>query len=186
MDRPVFILIFIYLAIALIGWAFFWPAWQITANQMAELKEWQEKMALAQDVWGRIKAQSVGFSGGEAKENVLEAMPASEDEASLLVQLEALSSQNGLILSSVGFSSEENAVSAAGQTAAAASAAKEMKISLVLAGGFPEFRNFLQAAEKNLRLLDLVSANFSSEQGTGEGAWRDEFNVDLKTYYLKK
>ena len=174
------------MAIVLIGWAFFWPTWQITANQRAEFKEWQEKMAQAQEVWGKIKAQSGNFGSDETQGKILDALPSGEDEAGLLVQLEALSSQNGLILSSVGFFSEENAVSVAGQTAAAASAAKEMKISLVLAGDFPEFRNFLQAAEKNLRLLDLVSASFSSEQGTGEGAWRDEFNVDLKTYYLKK
>jgi len=174
------------LAIVLIGWAFFWPTWQITANQRAEFKEWQEKMAQAQEVWGKIKAQSGNFGSDETQGKILDALPSGEDEAGLLVQLEALSSQNGLILNSVNFSSSEvGAVSAASETAPT-SPAKELKVELVLAGDFPEFRNFLQAAEKNLRLLDLVSASFSSEQGTGEGAWRDEFNVDLKTYYLKK
>lgn len=128
------------------------------------------------------------------------ALPDSLDVSGLLVQLEALAVENGLLVRSVEVVEAPEA--APGQAAAAASAQasgiqgpgavtpaaltgalppKVKKVNVLMQvgkGDYSSFKSFLQAVESNLRLLDLVSFNFDPKS--------DRQTLNLVTYYYKE
>ncbi len=106
-NRPILILTSIYLMAFLIGWFLFWPAWEIVANYRAEIKEWQTKIAEAKITWQTAQQRSAKINTTEMKNMIFSALPENLNEPELLVQFEALSSKNGLILNSVEFSEEQ-------------------------------------------------------------------------------
>jgi len=141
----------------------------------------------------------------EELERLLSVLPKEEELPSLLIQLEALATSNGLIMESVDFSEitqtsevtppqpspELQNVFPKSQEASGESVSlnpqeiqsapyKILAVRLKLNGGYGAFKNYLQAVEKNLRLMDVTSLDLNSSSGTAQNF---AFSVNLQVYY---
>jgi len=130
----------------------------------------------------------------ENKENIDKIsfiMPSKEDIPNLIVQLESLVKDQGLILDKleVSMPSEESPskmISEEGVPIKQETQAKKYKtllISLGFIGDYTALKNFFYAAEENIRLLDIDSINISRESEEVPGILK--FDLTLKTYYQK-
>ncbi len=145
----------------------------------------------------------------ENKENIDKIdfiFPPKEDVPNLIVQVESLVIGEGLMLDKLEITpqTEEEStgirpVSAAGAGDEEAVSAgplrkttlekkyKTLMINLGFTGSYPAFKNFLNATQENMRLIDIESINISPGSKTGEGGTAGVFTFDLilKTYYQK-
>jgi len=104
-------------------------------------------------------------------------LPSDEDIPNLIVQFEALAFEQGLVLEKIGLSEVKKEE---------VENFKTMSITLNLMGTYPAFKNFIMAAEENMRLMDIDSISFSYKESEGEeeqGSEIFDFNVTLNTYY---
>lgn len=90
-------------------------------------------------------------------------LPSGKDLPGLIVQFEALTSENGLVLEKLDFSEDS-----------------KDDVSLSVSGTYQSFKSFLRALELNIRLMDIKSINFSPSE---DGGLMFNFNIKLKVYY---
>lgn len=111
-------------------------------------------------------------------------LPPDEERANLLSSLDSLASANGLSTLKIFF--EQESVSAQGAESKK-SDFDTINVRMSMRGSYISFKSFLTAIEKNLRVTDIVSADFSSEATAKEGEEKKSylFNVGLKTYAQK-
>ncbi len=111
----------------------------------------------------------------ESRENELKkvhySLPAGKEVPNLIVQFEALASENGLILESLDFIelTEQEKY-------------KGLSVSLSISGTYQSFKSFLEALEFNVRLMDVQSVKFSSAETEAESSIFT-FDVKLIVYY---
>jgi len=109
----------------------------------------------------------------EAIKKAFYLLPVEKDASSLIVQFEAMASENGLILESIDFTEKVEK---------GAATYKTLKVSLELYGSYAAFKSFLGAIEYNVRIMDISSIEFSSEE-VEEGGSGFSFKVELEAYY---
>lgn len=110
-------------------------------------------------------------------------LPLEKDIPNLIVQFEALATENGLVLEKIDFI--EKTIKKAADSTPQAGPQKEYKsleVSLSLSGSYESLKSFLEALEYNIRLADIKSINFSSEKGL-EGGSIFTFGINLEVYY---
>ncbi len=116
-------------------------------------------------------------------QNISLVLPSGTDVPQVMVQVEALASENGLILSNIDFGSkpikklEEQSATSANQKNPAY---QVFPISFRVSGPYQSFKNFIQSVEQNLRLLDVVSIGFVSPQKETDIV---DFSVQAQAYY---
>jgi Tfp pilus assembly protein PilO len=133
----------------------------------------------------------------EELEKLLSVLPKEEELSALLIQLEGLATSNGLIMESVDFSKigeesdaqepqptlESEEIGVENGLAVQTTKIQPYKILLVslkLNGDYNAFKNYLQAVEKNLRLMDVVSMSLG---GNSIIAQNFSFSINLQVYY---
>lgn len=102
-------------------------------------------------------------------------IPEGQKIPELLVNLEALASENGLTFSSVNFTPKD----------LKAPGVKTLILAVRVKGSYPAFKNYLSAMEKSLRIFDVISISFG---GISRGASiinenNIDFNLTVNTYY---
>lgn len=100
-------------------------------------------------------------------------LPSKKSLAETLSAIDKLSSQNGLQLVSATVTGQPSNDPT--------NVYNLMPIELALSGNYLAFESFLQSTEKNLRLIDIIAINATSE---GETSLLN-FNVKANAYYLK-
>lgn len=202
MNKQSFTFLIALAVLALLVWFFLYPAWQGLAQSQQDLTFWQERVVeteAAKQKYLELKTEYELLQNEETK--IIDALPEEGDLPSLLVQLEALASQNGLILNSISFvypekssrsasptysyDGEGNAIMPASEEQSSPLASvKTIMIDLGLNGNFTALKNFLKAVENNLRLTDVDNISFSSASGgqeiTGSAG---KLSVKLKVYF---
>lgn len=124
-------------------------------------------------------------------------LPNNQDIPNLLVQIEALANDGGVVLKDVVItaSSEDKTTSKAQEIRTGDVSQekiptdyKSININLKLTTSYESFKNFLKTIENNLRLVDIDSISFSSQakDNTKEGGNTFDFDIMLKTYYQVK
>lgn len=186
------IFLIILAAIVLLGYFLVWPAFQEMMQGRDDLAAWQQKLAQAQDSKNKLGELETKYQSVQDEEDrILQALPPSEDIPGLLVQMEALASQNGLIMNSLNFiypqsdtgarvnvSETEGNVAATGSSLPAG--VKVLSVNLNLNGNYSGLKNFLKAAENNLRLTDVSKISFNqTDKGSGSGS----LTIGLSVYY---
>ena len=103
------------------------------------------------------------------------AVPTGQDIPGLLVSLESLASENGIVFSGVNFKQKDL------KTPGIKTLTMEIKIK----GSYAAFQGYLGAMEKSLRLFDVTGVSFSgvAPGQTGANANNLEFNLSINTYY---
>ncbi len=119
-------------------------------------------------------------------DKIAQAITPKEDLPGLLIQLESLSSRNGLILASVVFNTADEKSDKKNKNVSAVAApagAKILAIDLNLNGSQKSLGAFLRAIETNLRIMDVSAINFG-ERDANISAGQD-FRVLLNAYYME-
>jgi len=109
------------------------------------------------------------------------ALPASAKIPELMAQLPAITAQDGFQISQLNIvSAEPKNTSRSDETAAPAeNSIKQLSVSLGVTGGdYFSFKKLLNDIENHLRLLDVISIEFQSTQGSMG------YTLNMQTYYL--
>ncbi len=130
---------------------------------------------------------------------VFYALPNKAEIPNVLVQLEALASENGMIFESSNFSkiqqSAQNKTTSENNAASSLETAdqqniieqtRSVSIDINLTGSYENFKNYLRSLENNIRIMDITSINFSSSSGSSEEEEVSDnfsYSIRLKVYY---
>jgi Tfp pilus assembly protein PilO len=189
----------------LVIWYLVWPEAQNISVLSQEAGDWQTKLQEAQQSKQKLAGLEVTYQKMQDDESrIMNAVPNKGDVPGLLVQLETMASQNGLILNSLDFTyPEAGEVASAppvtdtdttttGNTPVPAATSvvpnnvNTLAVSLDLTGDYVALKNFLQAVENNLRLSDVTKTSFSEQQagsGLGPASETGKLSIGINVYY---
>ncbi len=204
MKKDVVVIILSLLALILIVFLLIMPG--IDSLNLARTGFSFEESRLAE-----VQAQSQKLSALEKKykdnpgelEKLTQALPKDQELAKLMINLENLATASGLIMDSVDFRAvekkssvnppqmeEQDILPGKDQSLPAIPADgvqppvqsyKTIAVSLKLAGGYDNFKNYLKSIEQNPRLMDVALLNYSSKSSQGLDSY--SFSLDLNVYY---
>ncbi|MFH1129212.1 MAG: type 4a pilus biogenesis protein PilO [Patescibacteria group bacterium] len=166
------------------------PMIQGVLSMKKEEQYQQEQLVQKTDFIGTVEKLMKKYDGNKEILDKLDSiLPNNKDVPGLLVQIEALANDGGVILNDVVISiSEEKAVSKAQEVRTGEVSQektltdyKVVSIGLKLTANYESFKNFLNAVENNSRLVDVDSIAFSSQAEEGDNIF--DFDVVLRTYY---
>ncbi len=202
MNKQSLIIIIFIAIIAWVVWQYFMPAFDNVSGLREELKTWQGKLDNTQALSRKLEELKKKYDNmANEADKVAQAVTKREDFPGLLVQLEELSSQNGLILESVTFDvvdikkNNQAVVSdnslgngtvvaqsvGGSKNSQEISGLKILAVNLNLNGSQNSLKTFLQAIEANLRIMDVSAISFGA-QDFGASLGQD-FKVSLNTYF---
>jgi len=103
------------------------------------------------------------------------AIPKGQNIPELLINLEALALENGLVFSGANFKPKDFK----------ASNIKTLIMEIKVKGSYPALQSYLKAMEKSLRLFDVINVSFSGNAPgqTNINLNNLEFNLSVNTYY---
>jgi len=204
MNNSFFIMIIIYVLAGVMIWGLVLPEYDTFGKAWSAAGQAREELRRTQEIKAKLAGLNQEYQAKrEEVEKIFSALPAKEDIPSLLVQVEALSGQNGMILKGIDF--QENRSSGQGSQvsqsalqnemagnglagenlqASAAISVQKMQVSLDLSGNYASLINFLKAVENTLRLMDVESLDFQEMKSQSEDR-QEGFNytVNLTVYY---
>lgn len=209
MNKPTIIIIIFVALTALVAWQYFMPVFDKVSSLRGDLKTWQGSLADAQALSQKLVALNKKYDTmSDEIERVNQAVPIGEDTPGLLVQLEQLASQNGLLLGSISFTpvdtkkakktttvvAEEGALPTSSMTSSVGGAAatsksttpagvKILAVDLSLTGSQSSFNTFLSTIEENLRIMDVETIGFagkSSGSSSESSASSESASQDFK------
>ncbi len=215
MNKNLYLILFSLLFFGLIVYFYVLPNWDVASQAKDELATWQTKLKDAQDIKQKLPALQEKYQALKDEEDkIMQAVPNLEDLPGLLVQAEALASQNGLILNSISFahsdnnmvknvvpsapnealnikntsptSSNQGSVSESVGTVLP-STVSTLSVSLSLNGNYANLKNFLHETENNLRLADVSAVSFAGEPAKGAPKTTDmaPLKINIDFYYKK-
>lgn len=180
----IFILILAFIAVIVF---FDLPGVQKTLNLREQLKEGEEELSEKQVLLAKIEKLLKDYEESqEDLKKVSYILPSGQDIANLIVQLEALAFEGGLVLDAIEFSPvEKQEVSRDAQMSSPEEVVvrkyQTLKVNLKLIGDYSAFKTFLGLVEENIRLMDITSIDFSIQ--AGEESQLFNLNLNLNTYY---
>ena len=168
-------LILFIAAAAIIFWVLL-PLWHSTQAAL-ELKKGNENNLAQRKQLAANLERLIGQYNERASDlaSFSKAIPVGQNIPELLINLEALASENGLIFSGVDFKPKDLKTSNI----------KTLIMEIKVKGSYPAFQNYLKGMEKSLRLFDVTSISFN---GIAPGQVNVnlnnlEFNLLVNTYY---
>ncbi len=181
MKKTIIITIFIAGLIAII---FFldWPAYQRMSFLNSEIERHHQFLQQKQEL--NIKVNQLKQNYEAQKENIKKigyALPEGKDIPNLIVQFEALASENGLILEGLSFDTKQSE-----KDSESKKAYKVLNVSLSLTGSYASLKDFLKSSESNVRIMDINSIGFSAvavERTLETSENMFTFDIELQTYY---
>ena len=185
--------IFIFLVAILVFW--FGVAGSISAVGRLEsnLKAKKQSLDLEHQVIDKLNSISQVLDGQKSNvERLEQAVPSQEYRPELISMMENLANQNGLNLMNIDINAIQETAPKKGETVAQ-KPIRKLKVVLELNGTYSSFKSWLEAVEKNLRLLDISKISFAvKESKSSSGQVLSavnpvfDFSVELNTYVLKK
>jgi len=172
--------IFFFISAAAVFWILL-PLWQ-DSQAALELKKTNEdnlaqREKLAANLQNLISQYNERASDLSFFSKII---PVGQNTPELLINLEALASENGLIFSGVDFQSGN-----LGDQAQNQNNVKTLTMEIKIKGSYPALQNYLKAMEKSLRFFDVVSVSFNGLAPGQSNANPNnlEFNLLVNTYY---
>lgn len=195
MKKDLITIIFSLLALVLIVFLLIFPTFDSLDISRAGLAFEKNRFAEAETRNQELKALDKKFRDNPNElEKLMKALPKESELAGLMINLENLATASGLIMGSIDFDNIDKKTSTkpsrpgeggldqntsvTGQNQPAVY--KIMAVRLALRGGYNNFKSYLAAIEKNSRLMDVTSFNFS--RGSQE-ADLNSFRLELDVYY---
>lgn len=180
-------LIIIVLLIAFIAILFLldWPTYNQNALLRGRVKMFKQALEEKKELVVKVnQLKEIYESHKDELKKVYYVLPFEKDIPNLIVQFEALASENGLILEEIEFAQIKTEAKSSkkgeGTEEKKEKDYKELGVSLGLNGTYESFKGFLEALELNVRLMDIKSIKFSFQK---EETSIFSFSVDLEVYY---
>jgi Tfp pilus assembly protein PilO len=125
-----------------------------------------------------LKELEDNYSSAKMKvKDISNILPKEKQIPELLVQLEAIAKENSMTLASINVTpaAEEKGVNY-----------KSLRISLGLAGSYSNLKKYLDSVERNMRIMDITSIDFSATPVVAQGpADVFSYTVNIKTYFIE-
>jgi Tfp pilus assembly protein PilO len=162
---------------------------------LASKKEVENKQILFSEKEAFIKTVErliTKYKNNEEALNKLDViLPTDSDVPNLLVEMEALANEAGSAINDINILVTDDKGTSKAETARTGGEVssektsvdyKIVRVDLTISGDYNALKKFLQAAEENMRLIDVESITFSNKTQDKSMPLFD-FNVVLKTYY---
>jgi len=191
-KRVVIIFVNLILAAVLI-FVFIEPLWDSVKNLKIEIVEQEEEVKDIEALLTKVGELEQRYQevGGDIEKLSL-ALPKERDLPYLITQFESLASNNGLLLESIGFNDPSKNTTKRGEKIeedleGLTALFPYLSFDIKLNGSYQGLRGYLESLENNIRSIDVVAINFSSEQQKEESAGSSsgifKFNLKLVVYY---
>ncbi len=197
-----FVTLLLFFGTGVIGILYLGPEWTRFGGLRREAEGLQavsakmDDLFLIRDELFR-KVNAVSNDDLELLESALPGIPA---RAPFLASLEALAISKGLILKNldtIGFITQQAAPSlpaggprqpaprtgGAPRSAVSKGALGEVEVQMIVLGFYDQFKQFLDALEKSVRIIDAKQLSFGSVGAEKGSAVPLEFKILMKTYY---
>ncbi|MDP3963922.1 MAG: type 4a pilus biogenesis protein PilO [bacterium] len=148
------------------------------AEREAARQALQEKQELIAKI-EELKKQYLAVE--DVTDEVAQIVPRTPDIPNLLVEMPALAVQYGVALDNISFNVTENTIPGPSQDASRPF--QSMTVGLSVSGTYDAFQEYLKALERELRVLDVQSLQFSLPPAEGDASSIYEFKVDAQLYY---
>ncbi len=172
-DKIKIILIIAFAALLLWGLFFVaWPKWQKIGDAKAQFATKENEIIQRIEMIDKITDFLANFPKIESEaEKALLAVPLGQEIPEVILQIDAMALQNGLVVKNIGFSKKEDPKLAG---------LKALNISANLSGSYQAIKNFVLAIEQNARLMDIANLNFNQD---GEIPNRFNLSASINAYY---
>ena len=168
-----FILFFSALAI---GFLVLWPLYGDIAAAILLREQNQDNLTQRKKLTENLERLISQYNERERDiASLNKAIPNGQNIPELLVNLEAIASENGLIFENVNFKPKD----------LKAPGIKTLTMDINVKGSYPDFLNYLKALEKSLRIFDVTSVSFSgiSPGQANVKIGNTGFSLKINTYY---
>ncbi len=109
-------------------------------------------------------------------------LPTNPQNVALILELDAVATQNGLLLQNVKIDSSENQPAPSARPGTATNNdIGTLSITFTATGPYGGFVNFLQSMERSLRIIDITKVSFTALEDKANY----QYTVGIKTYWLK-
>lgn len=184
-NKNIIVTVVLFLAFIVVLISFDLPFYSKVASLRGEVKYAKNSIIEKEELLVKIdQLKQVYDSRKGAISKAFYLLPIEKGTSSLIVQFEALVSENGLILKSINFTEKIKKRTPTGGDEVAVVPGqiyKTLKVSVELYGSYASFKSFLEALEYNVRIMDINSISFSSEKDEESSVFN--FNVELEVYY---
>ena len=168
-----FILFFVALAVG------FWVLWPLYGDIQAALllkEQNQDNLTQRKKLTENMERLIGQYNEREGDISSLsKAIPNSQNVPELLVNLEAIASESGLVFKGVNFKPKD----------LKAPGIKTLIAEIRVTGSYPGFLSYLKTMEKSLRIFDITSISFAGVSPGQTSARTDnlDFSLTVNTYY---
>lgn len=155
------------------GYFLVWPEYQKLSDDKSRLAAQKETLANQNNTLANLKKLFANYEalGEEDKGKIAQMLPQEVDEPGLFTLLEMLAEKNKMVVLAVDISEKEPSADLKNF------GIKEVHLAINLSGGeYTDLKNFLGDLESNLRLMDVLSLNYTPEAGSTI--------LNIKTYRL--
>jgi Tfp pilus assembly protein PilO len=180
MKKNIIVLISVLIFVAIL-FLFDLPAYNKVALFRSEIKNYQNFLKEKEELLVKVNQLKQSYESRKDEiDKIYYVLPFEKDISNLIVQFEALASENGLVLESINFKESAATTTATGEKIV--KGYKTLDVSLKAGGNYQSFVAFLGALEFNIRLMDIKSIDFSAAQA-GEDSSLFIFDISLEVYY---
>jgi len=147
------------------------------AKELELLAQYNTKINDLESLAAQVESQN-----SRSMELLRQILPTQANVPELIAQLDALTKKSGFFIGNLGITESMGGFDKKASTSATTQGTnlRLLNITLTLSGGdYASFKVLLDNIEKNVRLLDVNSVSFSTNEGTSGG-----YLLNLKTYYL--
>lgn len=154
------------------------PAWNKSGVLNNEKISKEKQLTDLRSTVANIDELSAKYEKSKTDLNKLSlAIPSEQQLPELLIQFEDVIKSNSMIINNVEFTDEG---ASTGNEFSKTGNVKIIQTKLAIEGSYSNFKNLLNDIERNIRLMDVTSINFSR----GGADTNTKFDVVLNTYYL--
>lgn len=155
------------------------PEYEIVNSLRAEVEGKSQLLAEQQAVIAQVESLLNQFQGSaRIQETVSLSLPPKEDTSGIFSQLQTLAQANNLRIDVFGVQEQPTKPPAGARgTVSVVHDVGVMRVTLKVSGAYENFKNFLQAIETNIRIMDVVSLRVEKVLGSYN------HNLVLQTYY---
>lgn len=193
-KKIIAIVLFDIAAIALIGWYFVQPKYIKIGELTQEIQTKEEDLANKKQTAEDIQLLKKNYSeiSEENINKVARVLPGGENIISLLPEIEAIISQNGLTADSINFNRflDDKKSTDKKISPFARGDANLLEIRIAAGGRYESFKNFLKSIERDERLTDVANIEFKIDRSKNDGLSAEDnsnfsFILVLYTYWME-
>lgn len=168
--------------IAVVVWLVI-PEYRALGEAKAERERASAQLEEKKDFIIKVKRLEAQYREiGDTAKKVAQIIPAEPDVPNLLAEIPTMALQHGMVLKDLTFSVRGDAEARDSSASGEAGSYQSMDASLVVTGTYDGLKIFLRALERELRIMDVLTLQFSIPTGDDQ-LQLFTFSITLRMYY---